>query len=385
MRAAVESNPDDIELLLDLVIALRNAGRQSEIVDRLAPKAASHGLPPELAVELGAAANLCGDTRRARMALEMAMDDGAPGPILRDPAGRSAARQRARVELASVLTAAGQHDAALRAVTAALDLNPHDDAALSMAADQMLKQGRAPALIALLDDLEMRGVRSAMLLSCRANALGACGAHAELERLVSPSQWCVQAMIGPDEVDNRRLAEVILTHPALVTSPGDRPTRGTNHRLDAIASREEPEIRAIVSTIRRHVDAYVAARRDVPHPLMSHMPAAAVLQGWALATNGDGHEARHIHARSWITAVYYARVPVARRRAAGPPPGSIVFGPWPSETHRCAGAFPAWHLEPREGMLLIFPSFMAHSTVPSDVDEPRLCVTLDTMPQSLPA
>lgn len=383
MRAAVAARPDNHDLLRDLVSALRDAGQWREIVDRLASAGAAQGLAPELAVELGIAANRCGDTDGARASLEMAIAGDAPGGPLRNTAGQVAARQKASIELASIFTALGRHDAALRTVLEALDRNPHDDATLAAAADMMLNQGDAAALIALLDDMEKRGVKSTMLLSCRANALGASGAHAELEQLVSPEQWCARVMIGSDEVDNRRLSEAIMTHPALEASPGDRPTQGRNRRLDAIASRDAHEIRAIVSAVRGHVDTYIAARRGLSHPLMSQAPAAAVLQGWALATSGDGHEERHIHARSWITAVYYVRVPAKTRNEGTPPPGSIVFGPWPSVAHPCARAFSAWHFEPRDGMLLIFPSFMAHSTVPTNLDEPRLVVTLDVMPRTV--
>lgn len=381
MRAAVAAHPDDHDLLLDLVIALRDANQGREIVERLALRA--DGLPPELAVELGVAWNRCGESVFAREILERVIA-GAPDQVLRDPAARIAALQSASVELSSLLAASGQHEAALRVATDALDRNPRDDAAFSMVANLMLTQGNAAALIALLDDGERQGVQSTLRLSCRANALGALGAHKELEQMVSPAQWCAQTMIDPDLVDNQRLAEVILNHPALQVSHGDRPTQGANRRLDAVASRDESELRAIVSAIRGRLDAYAAARRDISHPLMSQMPGAAVLQGWALATSGDGHEARHIHPRSWITAVYYVRVPKMKRDGEEPPPGSIIFGPWPADTQPCANRFPAWHFVPREGMLLIFPSFMAHSTVPAGVDELRLCVTLDVMPMGTP-
>jgi len=385
MRMAVETHSDDLDLLLDLTIALRDARQWCEIIDRLAPIATSGGLPPELAVELGVAANRHGDAEYARVALEMALDGRAVGRALRNPAGRAAARQRARVELSSIFTASGQHDAALGILTDALERDPRDEAVLGAVADAMLKRGEGFALIALLDDLEMCGVKSTLLLSARASALGATGAHGELERLVSPEQWCARVTIDREEIDNRRLAEVILAHPALSVSPGDRATHGGNHRLDALASRDDPELRAIVATIRQHVEAYIDSRRGQPHPLMAWMPPAAVLQGWALATEGDGHEARHFHPRGWITAVYYVLVPEGPVQRSGPPPGSIVFGPWPAEDYPCPRAFPAWHFEPHEGMLLIFPSFLAHSTIPCDTAEKRLCVTLDVMPRDLSA
>jgi len=382
MRTAVRARPEDRNLLLDLIMVLSKEGQWREIVDRLASPMAG-GLAPELAVELGVAATHCGDLSLARRALENAID-GRADEALRDPGGHIVARQRACAELSSLLAASGEDEAALRLVTDALDRNPRDEAALSMTVDLMLKRGDPTAVIVLLDDLERQGVRSTLQLSCRANALGALGAHRELEEFVSPARWCSETLIGGDLVDNRRLAEIILTHPELQTSPRDRPTLGYNQRLVAVASRGEPECRAVVSAIREHVDAYVASRRDQLHPVMALMPETAVLQGWALATSGNGHEPRHIHPKSWITAVYYLRVPAMKRNGTQPPPGSIVFGPWPGEIYPRAARLPGWHIEPREGMLLIFPSFLAHSTIPSGTDELRLTVTLDVMRAGAP-
>ena len=253
-----------------------------------------------------------------------------------------------------------------------------DTTALTIASDALLGMKDPASLMALLDMLESSGVHSSTLLASRANALAASNAFDALEQLLKPSRWCKQVMI--EERTRDRLAELILSHPAMDTSSMNVASRGRNRRLEALANRNEPEIQSALSMIRRQVEIYVDERRHFAHPLMLQYPSDTLLQGWALETLDDGHEARHIHVRGWLTAVYYLRVPEREVRTVSPPPGSVVFGPWPAPMHQSAHVFPGWHIEPSEGMLLIFPSFLAHQTIPTETSASRLCLSLDVMP-----
>jgi hypothetical protein len=38
---------------------------------------------------------------------------------------------------------------------------------------------------------------------------------------------------------------------------------------------------------------------------------------------------------------------------------------------------PHWRVAPEPGMLLLFPSYYAHSTRPTGVDEARICIAFD--------
>lgn len=242
--------------------------------------------------------------------------------------------------MAAVMLKLDRLDAALALAREVLARDPRSDPALTIAADITLRQGEGPALVALLDALEMRGGASTTWLACRANALAATGAHDALAHLIAPERWCVQAMIDT-EVDHDRLARAILSHPALAVSPHNRATQGRNERLDGLAGRGEEEIDSVLALIRRQIDAYIEERQDEPHPVMAYRPGSAMMQGWALVTSEDGHEARHVHPTSWLTAVYYVQVPETDAGAGGSPRGSVVFGPWPAELHRGSHAFPA--------------------------------------------
>ena len=365
LRSAVAAQPGRLDLLRDLVVALRDDRRWTEIVDLLTPLGRSGGLNPELAFELGSAALALDDPTTALAAFDRAIAGGIV----------NAHRQRAYA-----LEALGREDEARAAARTALHENPHDAKALELVAKDMVLRGEAGALTALCQDLASCGVQSTTLLAFRAMEAGLAGRHAELDALLEPGRWCAWIQLEPGLVDNERLADAILSHPALAPSPAEKPTHGRNLRLEKLASRSEPAIRNFLAVVRQQVDAYVARRIGSPHPLMAQRPDTVRLDGWALVLSEDGRELHHIHPDGWLTAVYYVRTPKAEGDGK-PPPGSIVFGPWPPACDHVLPAFPRWHFEPQAGMLLIFPSFMGHHTIPTSVAGARICVALDVVPR----
>jgi uncharacterized protein (TIGR02466 family) len=248
-----------------------------------------------------------------------------------------------------------------------------------MAAQALIHQGDADGLTACCRDLETQGVSTATLLAfCTvASALGR--RHDELAMMVDRGRWCAQSVLGRECVDNDRLADEILSHPALTPSAEYTAARGGNLRLNELERRHGPAIRNLLNRVRREIDAYVAQRRYSTHPLMNRHPDAVRLQGWALVLRDDGHEQLHIHPDSWLTAVYYVRVP--KSLGDGPlPPGAIHFGPWPPDVDHRVPNFPRWHIEPQAGMLLIFPSCFGHGTIPTRSIESRISISLNVNP-----
>ena len=358
LRMAVAAHPDRHDLRRDLAIALRDDECWSEIIDLLAPLERTGRLSPDLAWELGMAAAACEDWPRARAALEIAIGGQVP---------------RSYSQLATVLEKLGDTPGALTAACLALDENARNHQMLTLATRFLRDQ--PDRLLELLDALSGRAGNGPTFLACRAVALAATGQQAELQALVDPACWCARFSLQ-GLVDDERLVQAIMGHPALAVSAIERPTRGRNMRLTDMSRQPDPAIRALLALIRDRVDAYVAERRHLDHPVMAARPDKALLQGWALALMDDGHETTHIHPAGWLSVVYYVRTPV------GPEPGAgdIVFGTWPDEWTDRLPTYPTQRLSPRAGDLLIFPSFMGHRTIPTGVDEPRLCMAFDVIP-----
>ena len=361
LRAAVAANPERCDLRRDMVVALRDDRRWREIVDMLGPLERTAALSAELALELGMAAAQCEAWEEAKAALDIAIAGRVPG---------------ARRQMAFVLDGLGRTSQALETALAVLAENPRDADTLEVVGRLLLEREDGDGLLALCDDLWRQGGGSAILLAWRGVALAATRRESAVSALVDYDAWCAHASLPPGAVDNDRLAETVLNHPDLAISATYKATRGRNLRLDALADRQEPAIESLLGLIRERVDAYVAARAHLDHPVMAMKPDAARLQGWALVVMEDGHEVMHIHPGGWLTAVYYVRTP----EGAAEDSGSIVFGAWPPGWEARLPGYPCRRFRPRAGDLLIFPSFMGHRTIPTGVADTRLCMVLDIAP-----
>jgi uncharacterized protein (TIGR02466 family) len=100
---------------------------------------------------------------------------------------------------------------------------------------------------------------------------------------------------------------------------------------------------------------------------------------WGVVLKSQGHQSPHIHPPSWISGCYYIRVPKEVTMAGTGYPGWIEFG----RPHRSfdAKAEPAiTRVQPKEGLMLLFPSFFYHATVPFEFEETRICIAFDISP-----
>lgn len=109
--------------------------------------------------------------------------------------------------------------------------------------------------------------------------------------------------------------------------------------------------------------------------MIGQMGVPTVLQmlGWAvLGRPGDASlDTPHNHLPYHFSAVYYPKVP-----ALTPPEGNIVFFD-PRETF--AGGQPV-QLPPKEGMMVMFPSWLKHSVVPLyNAKDDRISISLNAM------
>jgi uncharacterized protein (TIGR02466 family) len=98
---------------------------------------------------------------------------------------------------------------------------------------------------------------------------------------------------------------------------------------------------------------------------------------WSVRLARAGHHVNHVHSQGWISSCYYVRVPQAAADTTRQP-GWLRLGETDLKlAHReRIGRM----IQPREGMLVLFPSYMFHGTTPFDTDEERITVAFDVVP-----
>lgn len=117
---------------------------------------------------------------------------------------------------------------------------------------------------------------------------------------------------------------------------------------------------AVETPVRRHI-------ASIGEPGQNH----AIASAWSVRLNGGGFHIDHVHPEGWLSSAFYVRTPKELRGSEG----ALKFGePGPPTLP----PLPADHLiRPEPGMLVLFPSYMWHGTVPFSSNEKRLSCAFD--------
>lgn len=92
---------------------------------------------------------------------------------------------------------------------------------------------------------------------------------------------------------------------------------------------------------------------------------------WSVVLFAGGYQMPHVHPGGWMSGVYYAKVP-----SSDGDEGAIEFG-----AQNAAGDFVSLRkIQPLPGMLVLFPSFVRHRTVPTIGPDARISVSMDIVP-----
>lgn len=99
--------------------------------------------------------------------------------------------------------------------------------------------------------------------------------------------------------------------------------------------------------------------------------------GWSVRLRDAGFHANHVHPRGWISSAFYVDLPAVMADSAAPD-GNLTFGAPGILTTPALDAQHGVHPEP--GMLVLFPSYVWHGTVPFHSEQARLTVAFDAVP-----
>ena len=131
----------------------------------------------------------------------------------------------------------------------------------------------------------------------------------------------------------------------------------------------------------RSVEAYGrACRAGDDHPVIAATPARWSLDIWSVVLRSEGHQIPHVHPAGWISGVYYPMVPDVISDAGDGHDGWIEFGRPPD---KYGVADPDIRLfRPEPGLMLLFPSYVYHRTIPFDGDGTRISIAFDVLPSA---
>ncbi len=287
--------------------------------------------------------------------------------------------------LGNALAALGRHDEAVTAFEKATELEPDLVEALDNLAAAQLRTGDANGALAVTDRALKAAPGDRTALALRGVALDAVGDTAgraqllDYERFVQPVRVDCPATYESLDAFNAALVAHVTTHPTLTFEPGSKSTRGGSQSLNLLLGETGP-IEHLRQAITIAVERYLETHPPGPgHPFLEKPLAGWRLNVWATVLDAQGHQLPHIHPAGWLSGVYYAQLPDAMTQHRGGRAGWIEFGrapegfpPTPDDSVKT--------IEPEEGLMLLFPSYFYHRTLPFDDDTQRVSIAFDVLP-----
>jgi tetratricopeptide (TPR) repeat protein len=425
-RTALALRPDHVPTLHNLGVALRLAGWREEALVLLARAAETEPASPEIAYALGHCLQDLGRIDAAIVAYERT--------ITLCPTDRAA-----HASLNGLLWRQGREDAWLNSYHLALATHPGNEGMLCDLADRMLLTGDAAGAAAILAPHSGTGgpelqyqlgrarwslgesdaalaqfdaagdfmpamreaARACIILDRPAEALD------RLEPLLAANRFDQQGLalqgLGwrftgdpreawlndserlvsasllppPDAGFNARLDTALAAYHRDRRHPLDQTLRGGTQTSDDLFALPDPLIATVRGMIEARVRAWIAGLpRDADHPFLSRNTGRFAFSGsWSVRLWSSGFHENHIHPEGWISACYYVALPEAVNRDRQ---GWLKFG----ETGLRLGEREriTRMVRPESGLLVLFPSYFYHGTVPFEDAGHRTTIAFDIVP-----
>lgn len=148
-------------------------------------------------------------------------------------------------------------------------------------------------------------------------------------------------------------------------------------QIASITSSKRPAMKAFSQAIEAPVKSYLASLTKAGDPLQSRLNEKADLfSAWSVRLKSEGFHVNHVHQEGWLSSACHIRL--APTMDDETKAGWLKFGePGP---HCDPTLSPDRYIKPQRGMIVIFPSYVWHGTVPFEGNADRLTVAADLVP-----
>ena len=341
-RRAAELKPDLVAAHNNLGNALHALGRNEAAAEayrrvlRLAPDS------PEVQRNLG-------------IALERAGERGLAIDAYRAVLAQRPTWLLAHSNLANALLGAGEARAAVEACNRWLELEPGNIEALSIKALALYEADERDAAAYLLDFNLVRRLKI--------EPPAGYGSLREFNQALVEFTLAHPTLHVPEEADPH------YHHPALaITKTFFGPTDGPVAAFEAI--------------VRQAVSDYIAAiPPGAAHPFLAHPPKRWEFASWAAVLHFQGNLTPHIHLDGYVSGVYYPQLPELVGAPEQGQAGFFELGP-PPEQFPLKAATGSLPIKPEEGLMILFPSYFYHRTIPFEASQRRISIAFDAVPRA---
>jgi tetratricopeptide (TPR) repeat protein len=160
--------------------------------------------------------------------------------------------------------------------------------------------------------------------------------------------------------------------------PADQSLRGGTQTRGNLFDRKEPAVVQLRQAIERAIGAAMGMLApDTHHPFLSRLTGSLQFQGsWSVRLASEGFHISHIHPQGWLSSACYIDLPP--EVGGNSDAGALAFGV--PDAALKLDLKPRRVIRPQPGMLVLFPSYFWHGTLPFESADKRLTVAFDATP-----
>ena len=160
--------------------------------------------------------------------------------------------------------------------------------------------------------------------------------------------------------------------------PADQSLRGGTQTRGNLFEANDPVINGLALAVRDTIENRIARLRPDPtHPFLSRITGRVCFPtSWSVRLASQGFHVNHIHPAGWMSSAYYVSLPGEVQAGAGQ--GQLAFGV--PDAALGLDLAPRRVVQPQEGLLVLFPSYLWHGTTPFESASPRITVAFDSLP-----
>lgn len=204
--------------------------------------------------------------------------------------------------------------------------------------------------------------------------------YLDFDRLLYVKNWQHQEIPGRYDTVEQFNAEFI----AYLQAESDLKYRLTNRTLDKgkctlnlFDGRKDETVSTFRKMLEQAVKQYTSDRPiDDTHPFLRVHPEIKRITSWANVFDKGGFQETHYHPLSWLSGVYYPAIPPEIRADDENHEGWIEFGRAYFAIQSTDNP-PVRLLQPTAGLMVLFPSYFGHRTIPCTTAEGRTSVAFD--------
>ena len=160
------------------------------------------------------------------------------------------------------------------------------------------------------------------------------------------------------------LVETVKNTESLIWNRAGKPTRYGLQSHEILKGNQSKIIQDLCVRLNKAARVYME-NKPLLQKIRDQKKGNPELSGWSVILKKGGHQKRHIHPESLVSGVIYIKLPT-ETADEDKKEGNLLF---PSNCMKM--------VTPKEGMAVLFPSYLPHETVPISTDDERICIAFN--------